>query len=61
MKRNWQHTKISFDCAPLKALPYTILWMNIKLEHCYGQCCDGASAKNGAKKGVAKIIANKRP
>ena len=37
----------------------TLLRMNIKLEHCCGQCCDGASTMSGAKKGVAKVIANK--
>lgn len=37
----------------------TILRMNIKLEHCRGQCYDGASVMSGAKKGVAKVIANK--
>ena len=33
--------------------------MNIKLEHCRGQCYDGASTMSGAKKGVAKVIADK--
>ncbi len=37
----------------------TILQMNIKLEHCRGQCYDGASTMSGAKKGVAKVIADK--
>ena len=37
----------------------TLLRMNIKLEHCRGQCYDGASTMSGAKKGVAKVIANK--
>ncbi len=37
----------------------TILRMNIKLEHCRGQCYDGASTMSGAKKGVAKVIATK--
>ena len=37
----------------------TILCMNIKLEHCRGQCYDGASTMSGAKKGVATVIANK--
>ncbi len=37
----------------------TILHMNIKLEHCRGQCYDGASTMSGAKKGVATVIANK--
>ena len=37
----------------------TILRMNIKLEHCRGQCYDGASTMSGAKKGVAKTIADK--
>ena len=38
----------------------TLLRMNLKIEHCRGQCCgqcyDRASAMSGAKKGVAKII-----
>ena len=37
----------------------TILRMNIKLDYCRGQCYDGASTMSGAKKGVAKVIANK--
>ena len=37
----------------------TILRMNIKLQHCRGQCYDGASTMSGAKKGVAKVIADK--
>ena len=37
----------------------TILRMNIKLEHCRGQCYDGASTMCGARKGVATVIANK--
>ena len=36
-----------------------ILRMNIKLEHCRGQCYDGASTMSGTKKGVAKVIATK--
>ena len=34
----------------------TLLRMNLKIEHCRGQCYDGASAMSGAKKGVAKIL-----
>lgn len=37
----------------------TILRMNIKLEHCRGQCYDGASAMTGVKNGVSKVIASK--
>ena len=37
----------------------TILRMNIKLEHCCGQCYNGASIRSGAKKGIAKVIADK--
>lgn len=37
----------------------TILRMNIKLEHCRGQCYDGASTMSGAKNGVATVIASK--
>ena len=37
----------------------TILRMNIKLEHCHGQCYDGASAMTGMKNGVANVIASR--
>lgn len=37
----------------------TLLRMNIKLEHCRGQCYDGASTMSGAKSGVATVIASK--
>ena len=37
----------------------TILRMNIMLEHCRGQCYDGASAMTGVKNGVATVIASK--
>ena len=33
--------------------------MNIKLKHCCGQCCAGASTMSGMKKGAAKVIASK--
>ena len=36
-----------------------ILRINIKLEHCHGQCYDGASTMSGAKNGVATVIASK--
>ena len=39
----------------------TLLRMNIKLEHCRGQCYDGASTMTGARKGVAKVISDKEP
>ena len=37
----------------------TLLRMNIKLEHCRGQCFDGASVMTGARNGVAKVISDK--
>ena len=37
----------------------TILRMNFKLEHCRGQCYDGASTMRGVKNGVSTIIASK--
>ena len=37
----------------------TLLRMNIKLEHCRGQCYDGASTMSGVRNGVATIIARK--
>ena len=39
----------------------TLLRMNLKIEHCRGQCYDGASAMSGAKKGVAKSITDVEP
>ena len=39
----------------------TLLRMNLKIEHCRGQCYDGASAMSGAKKGVAKILTDVEP
>ena len=35
--------------------------MNLKIEHCRGQCYDGASSMSGAKKGVTKIIRDEEP
>ena len=34
----------------------TLLRMNLKVEHCRGQCYDGASVMSGARNGVAKQI-----
>ena len=34
----------------------TQLRMNLKIEHCRGQCYDGASSMSGAKKGAAKML-----
>ena len=39
----------------------TLLQMNLKIEHCRGQCYDGASAMSGAKNGVAKQISADEP
>lgn len=39
----------------------TLLRLNLKIEHCRGQCYDGASVMSGAIKGVAKIIADVEP
>ena len=39
----------------------TLLRTNVMLEHCRGQCCDGASAMSGLKNGVAKIICDAEP
>ena len=50
----------SITAAALVAIiENTLLHMNIKLEHCRGQCYDEASTMSGAKKGVVKVIANK--
>ena len=34
----------------------TLLRMKLKIEHCRGQCYNGASSMSGAKKGVAKML-----
>ena len=39
----------------------TLLRMNLKIEHCRGQCYDGASSMSGAKKGVAKKLRDEEP
>ena len=39
----------------------TLLRMNLKIEHCRGQCYDGASSMSGAKKGVAKLLSDEEP
>ena len=39
----------------------TLLRMNLKIEHCCGQCYDGASSMSGAKKGVAKLLSDEEP
>ena len=39
----------------------TLLRMNLKIEHCRGQCYDGASSMSGAKKGVAKLLRDEEP
>ena len=39
----------------------TLLRMNLKIEHCRGQCYDGASTMSGAKNGVAKQISTDEP
>ena len=39
----------------------TLLRMNLKIEHCRGQCYDGASAMSGVKKVVAKSITDVEP
>ena len=39
----------------------TLLRMNLKIEHCRGQCYDGASSMSGAKKEVAKVLRDEEP
>ena len=39
----------------------TLLRMNLKVEHCRGQCYDGASVMSGARNGVAKQISTDEP
>ena len=38
-----------------------LLRMNLKIEHCRGQCYDGASSMTGEKTGVAKILRDEEP
>ena len=38
-----------------------LLRMNLKIEHCRGQCYDGASSMTGGKTGVAKILRDEEP
>ena len=53
------------DTIDAKALVYlikdTLLRMNLSLEHCRGQCYDGASAMSGIRNGVAKLILDDEP
>ena len=39
----------------------TLLRMNLSLEHCRGQCYDGASVMSGIRNGVAKLISDEEP
>ena len=39
----------------------TLLRLNLKLEHCRGQCYDGASSMSGVRNGVAKILTDEEP
>ena len=39
----------------------SLLRLNLKLEHCRGQCYDGASNMSGIRNGVAKILTNEEP
>ena len=53
------------DTIDAKALVHlikdTLLRMNLSLEHCRGQCYDGASAMSGIRNGVAKLISDDQP
>ena len=53
----------STSCTTAEALVSiiedTLLRMNLKLEQCRGQCCDGASAMSGLKKGAAEMICDR--
>ena len=49
----------SIDAKSLVAIIRdTLLRMNLKIENCRGQCCDGASSMSGAKGGVASKLIN---
>ena len=47
--------------ALLAIIEDTILRMNLKLQHCRGQCYDGASVMSGTRGGLAKLVADKEP
>jgi len=53
------------DAIDVKALVHlikdTLLHMNLSLEHCRGQWYDGASAMNGIRNGVAKLLSDDQP
>ena len=39
----------------------TLLRLNLKLQHCRGQCYDGVSSMSGVRNGVAKILMESEP
>ena len=47
--------------AIVAVLRDTLLRMNLKIENCLGQCCDGAANMTGAKKGVATQLRQTEP
>ena len=44
--------------ALVSVIKVALLRLNLKLQHCCGQCYDGASVMGGIKKGVAKILSD---
>ena len=56
------HTTHSIDANTLVAIIHDVLLrLNLKLENCRGQCYDGASNMQGARKGVATQILKEEP
>ena len=39
----------------------TLVRLNLKIQHCCGQCYDGASSMCGTRKGVAKTLLDEEP
>ena len=50
----------SLESTSAESVMFTIkdvlLRMNLRIENCRGQCCDGASTMSGQKSGVAKMM-----
>ena len=47
--------------ALLAIVEDTILRLNLKLQHCHGQCYDAASMMSGMRSGLAKSVTDKKP
>lgn len=56
----YQTASITSD-ALVEVIKDTLLRLNLKIEHCRGQCFDGVSSMSGTKKGVAKRLRDEEP